>query len=156
MNDHRFKAGENARENGKKGGIESGKARARKKTMRETAEILLALPLMQGKCADIESFKNLQAADGKNITTQSAIILQQIRNALQGDKAAAEFIRDLIGERPQNQKPDPERILSDAAAIDPLTLSLMEEAERMERETERGSHEKSNAPDFEISCTRDS
>lgn len=156
MNDHRFKAGENARENGKKGGIESGKARARKKTMRETAEILLALPLMQGKCADIESFKNLQAAKGKNITTQSAIILQQIRNALQGDKAAAEFIRDLIGERPQNQKPDPERILSDAAAIDPLTLSLMEEAERMERETERGSHEESNAPDFEISCTGDS
>lgn len=40
-----YRSGREAVENGKKGGIASGKARRRKKQLKDTANMLLALPL---------------------------------------------------------------------------------------------------------------
>lgn len=91
---------EQRRENGRKGGIASGEAKRKKKAMRERLEILLDLPLKQGRSADIEDIKNFAALKGKNITVQDAMMIAQIQKALKGDTTAAAFVRDTAGENP--------------------------------------------------------
>lgn len=91
---------EERRENGRKGGIASGEAKRKKKAMRERLEILLELPLRQGKGADLDSIKNFAALKGKNITVQDAMMIAQIQKALKGDTTAAAFVRDTAGENP--------------------------------------------------------
>ena len=93
---------EEARRNGKKGGIASGKARRRKKAMRERLEILLNMPIKAGKIKDIEEIKNFAALEGKNITVEDALMIIQIQKALTGDTTAAAFIRDTSGQKPSN------------------------------------------------------
>lgn len=84
----------------RKGGIASGKARREKKKMRETLDILLAMPMKDGKYADVESIRNFAALKGKNITVQDAIMIAQVQKAMKGDTKAAEYIRDTIGQKP--------------------------------------------------------
>lgn len=91
---------EERREAGRKGGIASGEAKRRKKAMRERLEVLLELPLKEGRSADLDSIKNFAALKGKNITVQDALMLAQIQKALKGDTTAATFVRDTVGEKP--------------------------------------------------------
>lgn len=102
MNDHNLKTPtpSEARENGKKGGIASGKARRAKKAMKETLEELLTMPIKDGKFDDIERIKSLASMKGKNISIQEAIMLAQIQKALKGDTNAARFVRDTMGQDP--------------------------------------------------------
>ena len=65
------------RENGKKGGIASGEARRKRKTLKE--ELLLML------------------SDGE---TQQSVTFALIEKAMSGDTKAFEVIRDTIGEKP--------------------------------------------------------
>ena len=90
-------------ENGRKGGIASGEAKRRKKAMRERLEVLLELPLKSGKSADLDSIKNFAALKGKNITVQDALMLAQIQKALKGDTTAATFVRDTVGDKPNDK-----------------------------------------------------
>ena len=90
---------EEAKKNGKKGGVASGKARREKKAMKDTLLALLSLPLEKGNTADIETIQSLGALEGKNITVQEAIMLQQVRKALEGDTKAAEYLRDTSGNK---------------------------------------------------------
>ena len=89
-----------ARERGRAGGIASGKARREKRMMRETLDILLSMPLRNGKSADVDSIKNFAAMKGKNISVQEAIMIAQVQKAMKGDTRAAEYIRDTIGQKP--------------------------------------------------------
>ena len=66
-----------ARERGRKGGLASGEARRKRKTLKE--ELLLML------------------ADGD---TQQSVTLALIEKAMSGDTKAFEVIRDTIGEKP--------------------------------------------------------
>lgn len=91
---------EERRENGRKGGIASGEAKRRKKAMRERLEILLELPMKDGRSLDIEKLKNFAALKGKNITVQDALMIAQIQKALKGDTTAAAFVRDTAGQNP--------------------------------------------------------
>lgn len=91
---------EEAKERGRKGGIASGKARREKKQMRETLDVLLAMPLKNGKYADVESIRNFAALKGKNINVQEAILIAQVQKAMKGDTKAAEYVRDTIGQKP--------------------------------------------------------
>ena len=91
---------EEAVRNGKKGGIASGKARREKKLMRETLDALLAMPIKNGKFADVDSIRNFAAIKGKNISVQEAIMIAQIQKAMKGDTRAAEYVRDTIGQKP--------------------------------------------------------
>ena len=93
---------EEASERGRKGGIASGEARRRKKTMRETMEILLDMQVGKGKSADIEAIKTFAGLKGKNITVQEAMIIAQAQKALKGDLAALQFIRDTVGQKPSD------------------------------------------------------
>lgn len=91
---------EQRRENGRKGGIVSGEVRRRKKAMRERLEIILEMPIKNGKLADIEAIKNFAALKGKNITVEDAMMIAQIQKALKGDTNAAIFVRDTAGQNP--------------------------------------------------------
>ena len=73
-----------AKERGKKGGNASGEARRKKKTIRETLEMMLS-----GKMPD-------------GATRQDAIVVALMEKALSGDVRAFEAIRDSIGEKPVN------------------------------------------------------
>lgn len=73
----RVPTSEEARINGRKGGIASGKARAARKTLKEELLTLLA-----------------------NGDTQEKISLSLIQKAMQGDTKAFEVIRDTVGEKP--------------------------------------------------------
>lgn len=89
-----------ARRKGRAGGIASGKARREKKMMRETLDILLSMPLKNGKFADVESIRNYAALKGKNISVQEAILIAQVNKAMKGDTRAAEYVRDTMGQKP--------------------------------------------------------
>jgi hypothetical protein len=85
---------------GRKGGIASVEARRTKKALKERLEILLEMPMKQGREADIDAIKNFAALKGKNITVQDAMMIAQIQKALKGDTQAAVFIRDTVGQNP--------------------------------------------------------
>lgn len=91
---------EERREHGRKGGIASGESKRKKKAMRETLDVLLAMPMKSGKYADIEEIKNFAALKGKNINVQEAMIISMLQRAMRGDVKAAEWIRDTAGQKP--------------------------------------------------------
>lgn len=82
-----------------KGGKASGEARRRKRDMRERLQILLSMPLKDGKGADVEKIKSFGAIKGKNITVEDAILIAVIQKALKGDISAGAFIRDTSGQK---------------------------------------------------------
>ena len=86
-----------ARELGQKGGIASGEARRRKKTMREALEQLL----YHGKVP--ETTKNIMKAEGideDEMTHQMVITRSLIAKAESGDVQAYNAICQMIGEKP--------------------------------------------------------
>lgn len=87
-----------------RGGKASGEAKRRKKLMRENLEILCQLSLKSGRATDIESIKNFVELKGKNITVEQAMLLAQIKKALNGDSTAMTFIRDTMGQKPVDEK----------------------------------------------------
>ena len=91
------------RERAKKGGIASGKARREKKALKETLEELLAMPIKDGKSDDIEKIKSIAGIKDKNITIQEAIMVAMLNKAAKGDVRAAEYVRDTIGQKPDNK-----------------------------------------------------
>ena len=101
--DTQFKSGRKAAENGKKGGIASGKAKREKKALKETLEELLAMPIKEGRSADIDKIKSIAGIKGKNITMQEAIMVAMLNKAAKGDVRAAEYVRDTIGQKPDNK-----------------------------------------------------
>lgn len=164
MNNHCFKAGENARKNGKKGGIASGKARRKKQ---KTQQILSDLLTIKNK--DFATFQKsaLELGLDGDISIHELFTFACLLNTLEkGNLSDLGQLQKLLGEQTEIASTEAQKqaafldavkkAVTNTEVVDPLTLSLMEEAERMEREWERGSHEESNAPDFEVSCTGDS
>lgn len=70
------------------GGIASGEARRKKKTMKEMLKLLLEEELVSKK--------------GVKKTTLEAVMTSMINQALKGNVRATAFIRDTIGEKPEN------------------------------------------------------
>lgn len=85
---------------GVKAGKASGAARRRKREMRETLEILLSLPLKDGREDDIEKLKSLGSLRGKNVTVQDGIMTALCQKAAKGSVMATELIMNLMGENP--------------------------------------------------------
>lgn len=88
---------EKAREIGKKGGIASGKAKKKKKLIKEQIELLLSLPLKDEKAK--EKLKEL-GIDTDNMDNQMAIVISMWKKALKGDVNAFNTLRDTVGEKP--------------------------------------------------------
>lgn len=90
---------EEAKERGRKGGINSVKRRKEKKKLKEIAEMLLDM-----KAPDnvLEKFQELYPnLDVEGMTNRLAIMQRLILNALAGDNKAFELLRDQIGEKPK-------------------------------------------------------
>lgn len=88
---------EQARENGRKGGIASAKAKEKRKMIKQQMELLLELPLKSEKTK-----KQLQALgiNDDEMTNQMAMIIALWQKALKGDVQAFNTFRDTIGEKP--------------------------------------------------------
>ena len=117
---------EEAKKNGSKGGIASGKKRREKKAMKDTLETLLSMPLKSESIDDLEEIQSLAALKGANITVQEAIMLAQIKKAVKGDTRAAEYIRDTSGNKAKESLE-----LSGAVKTNPLEGLTTEELRKM-------------------------
>lgn len=85
------------REIARKGGIESGKTRRRKRTMKEAAQIILKAPVNDEQA---ELLKKYGIAE-QDCTNLMLIMAKAVQMAADGDLKAAEFVRDILGENPQ-------------------------------------------------------
>ena len=115
----RVPTSEEARANGRKGGLASAESRRKKKAMRETLETLLAMPLKDGDTADIEEVASLAGLQTENITAQEAMLFKLIHKAIKkGDWKAIELVWKIKGEnfdRPDNT--DNDQVLEFIAAM---------------------------------------
>ncbi len=107
MNDENLKVltPKEAREQGRKGGIASGKARREKKAMKELLNDILDLPLKDGKTDEIKSLEEIEGKklNGKNVTVEQAMIFMQVLKALKGDTTAFIALRDTSGQKPSDK-----------------------------------------------------
>ena len=92
---------EEARERGRKGGINSGKRKKEKKKLKEIAEMLLDMKAPDDIIAKFEQL--YPDLDAKEMTHRLAIVQRLILNALAGDNKAFELLRDQIGEKPKEE-----------------------------------------------------
>lgn len=89
--------------NGKKGGVASGAARRRRKTMRQTLNILLSTGLDASEQKFVEKVTPRLLAlgiDMEDATYQDVLLAGILLKAIRGDVRAAEFIRDTGGDSP--------------------------------------------------------
>lgn len=92
-----------AKESGRKGAIKSNEVQARKRTMREWAQLYGSLPMTKGKIKDPKSASDL-TKDPKtgmpksNLTMDGAVLASIYGRALKGDTRAAQFIATIKGE----------------------------------------------------------
>ena len=94
--DTQFKSGREASENGRKGGIESGKSR------RLQGAIKRALSSKASSAEFREIFESF-GIDENDRDYAAAIACALIQKAAKGDLSAAGFVRDSIGEKPKDE-----------------------------------------------------
>ena len=98
-----FKSGQNAVENGRKGGLKAQeKRRTKKKEQEEWAE-LLSLAMDKG---DIEELGCLKEAKTKNMTVSKAMKVKLVTEALKGNYKAYELIMRYAGTEEQDEEPE--------------------------------------------------
>lgn len=86
---------EEARERGRKGGIASGEARRKKRTMKNAAKLLLDMPIASENISNTMKELGFQEED---LTNQMAVLVSVFKKAMNGDVRAAEFLRDTAGQ----------------------------------------------------------
>lgn len=84
----------------RQGGIASGEARRRNKTMQELTRYILNMSLNTGETHTVEDIQSLAEIKGKNLSVDEAIIIKQVEKALKGDLQSATFVRDTSGQKP--------------------------------------------------------
>ena len=89
-----------ARENGAKGGKQSGKSRRKKKQMKDMFEYLLSLDVTD---AELKKKMSEMGIDDEQMTYNAMVCYSMIRAACSGSVKAAEFIRDTTGQKPQDR-----------------------------------------------------
>lgn len=85
------------REIAKKGGVASGKARRRKRTMKEAAELILKAPANDEQTELLKKY----GIPEQDCTNLLVIMAKAVQMASEGNLKAAKFIRDTLGENPQ-------------------------------------------------------
>lgn len=108
-------------EEAKRGGVASGVARRRKKSLKEAADLFLSLPV-----ADTKEWNKIskKGVDPEDIDNQMAIIVGLSMKAAKGDSKAAKVLFDLLGED-ASAPPESKR------EEDALSKALREEAEKL-------------------------
>lgn len=90
-----FKSTSEARDRGRAGGKKSGEARRRKKTIKDTINLLLTMPVFNDKMK--KQMVELGYTD-EELTNQTALVLAIYKRALSGDVNAFNTIADRSGE----------------------------------------------------------
>ena len=81
------------REIASKGGKASGKARRRKRTMKDAAQLILQLPVRAEQAALLQKY----GIPENDCTNLMLIMAKAVQMAADGNLKAAEFIRDTLG-----------------------------------------------------------
>lgn len=89
---------EQRRANAIKAGIASGKARQRKKSLKEAMDLLLSLPVKDNKVK--KQIASL-GIDPDLVDNQMAMVIAQWRQAVKGNTKAYQNIEATVGERPK-------------------------------------------------------
>lgn len=99
-----------AREYGRRGGKASGEARRRKADFRKTLNMLLTAEI------DSEEWKPILESLGVECTLESALLMAQIKEAMQGNTKAAYFVAQYAGQSGQTDADlEEQRIRTDRA-----------------------------------------
>ena len=91
------KTKEEARERGRNGGIASGEAKRKKKTMKELFEVALERP--PTKASDLDTLAEFYGISAKEVTSAMAVIHKALERAEEGNTRAMEFVRDTSGNK---------------------------------------------------------
>lgn len=87
-------------EEASKGGKASGEARRRERTLRNTLEKLLSLPIQDEATRD---FIRALGFNDEELDNKTALNVSMYQEALKGNTKAFELIRDTIGEKPTDR-----------------------------------------------------
>ena len=98
---YQFRSGDEAQESGRKGGIASGAARRRKRSLKEAADLFLSLPVTDNRTYNKMVIAGIPESD---IDYQMAVIVGMTTKAISGDAKAAKVVLEMLGE---NTKDDP-------------------------------------------------
>lgn len=90
------RSSDEARENGRKGGIASGESRRKKRDLRETLEELLKTKLKDTEL--LEQFGKAGFAE-KGMSMQDAVVAAMIRQAVKGNVKAYREIRETLDKK---------------------------------------------------------
>ena len=90
-----FRSGEEAARNGQIGGIASGAARRRKRSLKEAADLYLSLPVTDKRVYNKIARDGVEPEDIDNLM---AIISGLAKVAAMGDSKAAKVLFDLLGD----------------------------------------------------------
>lgn len=112
-----------ARENGRKGGIASGAARRRKRSMKEAADYYLSLPETDRRRVNALL---RDAVDAEDIDNQMSVVMGITEAAKRGDARAAGVLLKMLGE--DSPKTDT-AALDEEAPVDDLSKALFELSE---------------------------
>ena len=104
---------EEARELGRKGGIASGKARRRKRSLKEAADLYLSLPV-----SDRRKFNKLtrRYVDPEDVDNQMAMIAGLTDAATDGDARAGKLLFDILGNDDAEEAGQEVQIIDDIPA----------------------------------------
>ena len=126
---YRFRTGEQQVETARKGGIASGEARRRKKTMKETAKMLLDMKIPDA-AKELKAKLKMMGISEEDFTYQSAVMVGILNQAMKGNTKAAAFLRDTVGENPMLMEEEGSSL---ADAIEEAYRNRMEESEDAEQ-----------------------
>lgn len=103
-------------EDSRRAGVESGKARRRKKSLREAADLYLSLPPADNR---VWNTMSIAGVDPEDIDNQMAMIVGLSQKAMLGDAKAAKVLVDIIGKEDDAASEDavyelPARVLGKA------------------------------------------
>lgn len=94
---------EEAKKNGRKGGIKSGEARRRNAALRETMNRLLTMKV------NVEGLSDVLEADGVESTYEDVISMAMIEQAARGDVKAYNAIRATVGQTNKSELDEEEQ-----------------------------------------------
>lgn len=88
---------EEQREIARKGGVASGKARRRKRTMAEALQLITNTPVNTEQAKILQKYGFAE----QDCTYLMLMMIKAVQMASEGNLKAAEFVRDTLGESPQ-------------------------------------------------------
>lgn len=88
---------EEAKKNGRKGGIASGKAKRKRKAMAETLDLLLKTEVND---SEVKETLTEMGISGEDQDYQMVLMASILKRAIKGDKDDLKFITDMLKETP--------------------------------------------------------